>query len=1206
MRNLTWRVREDYWSEKEGKADIMTDREQLKQLVAQLEAQRAVLGDVAVGAALAGLRQKLAELELSETQWPSQSIPSALAGERRLVTIMFADVSGFTAMSEKMDPEAVRDLMNACFERLVPVIERHNGTVDKFIGDEIMALFGAPVAHENDSEQAIRAALDMTDELAAFNTELGTDLGIHFGINTGLVIAGDLGTRQKQEYSVMGDAVNLASRLGDLSERGQILVGLDTYRMTAPLFEFEIRSPIHVKGKANPVQVYRVKGLKGKAGRVHGLEVYGLKSPLVGREAELAAFTACIERLLNGQGGIISVIGEAGVGKSRLVSEVQQTLFSTLPHSTKRFMWLEGRTLSFGQTISYWPFQEIIRQFAGITEEDDEDTAWAKLEGRIKDLFPDQVVEILPYIASMVALPIKGEYEERVKYLDGEAMGRQIFYTLRRFFDRLAQTQPLVLIFEDLHWIDQSSATLLEHLMPLIVNVPLLICGISRSDPKTPDVHLRQIAAHDYADCYTEIRLEPLSSTDTVQLVHNLLEIKDLSHKAHKMILSKAEGNPFFVEEVIRVLIAIGALVRDPTTGRWQATAQVEHVSIPDTIQGVIMARVDRLNEDVKQVLRIASVIGRSFLYRVLRAIDEADRELDRHIDELQQVELIREKSRVPELEYIFKHALAQETTYESILLQRRRELHSKVANCIETLFTDRVEEFYSLLAYHYARAEDWKKAQEYLFKAGDMASRVAADAEALAHYQQALEAYNLAFGDQWDPLQRAILERKIGEAFFRRGEHEQAVEYLRRALAFLGSPFPTSRWGVRWALAKEIARQVSHRLLPSLLLKTTSKQAGQAIIEERAYIYYIIAWAAIFQERGVLASVTLLNISETSGFSRGIAQGFAFMGYLYDCIGLLGLAGYYNSKATALAEQVRHPAAIGVAYLILGIHEYQLGQWEAASEHSRQAAETYRDAGDLRGWGAATAWMAVVWRRIGNFTNSTELAREVIRVGTDSGDFHILAWGLHHGQGLTQWSAGLLDVEETINHLQRTVELFKVIPDYLHLSWALADLGQCYLHQGKLPQALEVLEEAHSFITKHGLRGYSVTEARNGLAGAYLAVAEQAPGTERAKWLKKAAHACRVALRQGKIDRSGLPEATRLQGRYEWLRGKYKAAQQWWQRSLAIAEESGMHYELGMTHLEMGDRLNDRTHLEQAETILAEIGAKWDLRRAKDALRGI
>ncbi|MBC8253645.1 MAG: AAA family ATPase, partial [Ardenticatenia bacterium] len=716
-----------------------------------------------------GLTEALKRLVPKEFAERLLATRGKVEGERRIVTILFSDVKGSTAMAENLDPEEVMEIMDGAFDVLIEPIYRYEGTLARLMGDAILAFFGAPIAHEDDPERACRAALAIIEGAHRYAAHLEAERGIRgfnvrVGINTGLVVVGEVGSDLRVEYTAMGDAVNLAARMESAAEPGTVLITADTHKSIAPLFETEALRPGRVKGKTEPVSVYRVLATKPAAGKARGIA--GLKSPLVGRDFEVAAFTGCVERLLAGQGGIVSVIGEAGLGKSRLVAEIRGQ------YGTRNTpcVWLEGRTLSFGQTISYWPFQEIIRQYAGITEGDDEGSAWAKLESQVAVLFPEQVAEVLPYLASLLALPVRGEYEAKVKYLDSEAMGRQIFLVSRRFFARLAQAQPLVLVFEDMHWIDQSSAALLEHLLPLVESVPVLFCGVSRPDPHTPAARLRKLAASDYGSRYAEIRLQPLSQAESDKLVRNLLASDTLLPSAQAMILHKAEGNPFFVEEVIHTLIAMGAIVRDSSTGRWQVTAAIAQITIPDTLQGVIMARIDRLDEEVKQVLRVASVIGRSFLYRVLRALAEADRELDHRLDELQQVELIRERSRIPELEYIFKHVLTQEATYASILLQRRRELHTQVGACIETLFAERLEGFYGLLAYHYARAEVWEKAQAYLLKAGDQAGQVAADAEALAHYQQALEAYTRVLGDHWDPLQRAVLERKMGEAFYRRG----------------------------------------------------------------------------------------------------------------------------------------------------------------------------------------------------------------------------------------------------------------------------------------------------------------------------------------------------------------------------------------------------------------------------------------------------
>lgn len=1120
-----------------------------------------------------------------------------LPAERKLITVMFADIAGFTRLAETMDPEHVRDLMNACFERLVPPVTQYGGTVDKFIGDEIMALFGAPVAHENDPERALRAALSMQEAIAAFNKARGLHLEAHFGINTGLVIAGGIGTLSQQDYSVMGDAVNLAAHLGHISQGGEILVGPDTYRRTHHLFSFKALGPLRLKGKADPVPVYKLMELRTQPGSWRGLEGRGINSPLVGRGEEVAAFTRRLDRLLGGQGSLLSIRGEAGLGKSRLVAEVKRQM------AAQPIIWLEGRTFSFSQTISYWPFLEIIQADAGITAEDNEEQRWRKLESRIGSLFPEEPAEILPYLATLLALKVPGNMAERVKYLDGETMGRQVFRSMRKYFAQLARKQPLALIFEDLHWMDHSSALLLEHIMPLVRETPLLICGVGRPDSDSPETSLRDIAIRNYADCYQEILLAPLSPTESAQLVRNLLPIEAYIPGLRERLLLKAEGNPFFLEEIIRALIDLGVFVRDRDTGRWQATAQVAQVTIPDTLQGVVMARIDRLGDEVKQVLKLASVIGRTFFYRVLRGIVKVDQELDRHLAELQNFEFIREKSRIPELEYIFKHALLQEAAYESILLQQRKELHLQVGKCVEFLFANRLDEFYGLMAYHYTRAEEWGKAQDYLLKAGDQAGKIAADAEALEHYRQALAAHTRAFGNRWDPWQRAILERKMGEALFRRGQNQAAREYLLRALVSLESPYPVSSRGVRLTIGKELIRQAGHCLASRLGGKRLSEEAV-GIAQERCRIYSVMAWMDYFMdpERLILDALLELNLAEQSGLSVERVLASMGVGLVCDAIPLPRLARFYHLRAVALAEKTQQPIALGQAYLGLALHEHHaLGEGEKAREHYRRSATAYREAGHLRRWAGVKMAETLLWLPE-NLDDRLNLCQEVIRESEDAADHQAWGWGLFM-LAATLDQAGALD--EAAAKMRQALDLLKSVPDYQVVVFASGTLGRCYLRRGNIQQALTVLEEGCQLIEKHRLRGFSCVPVRLHLAQAYLLDAERAEGPPtRGKAMKKAQEACKMALRQVKFDRAAKISAGRMQGTWEWLRDKPKRALRWWQRSLDAASALGARYELGLTYLEMGKFLGDCDYLEKAESIFKELGTKFDWMQAQKLLQ--
>lgn len=590
----------------------MAYHQDIEQAMMALEAQRALLGDTVVDTSLVALQQQLTP------STPLEISSSALRGERKLVTVMFADISGFTAMSEKLDPEEVRGMINGCFERLGAVIERYGGHIDKFIGDEIMALFGAPIAHENDPERSLRAALDMMAALEAFNQEhagqIPKPLALHFGINSGLAIAGGIGTLHRQDYSVMGDTVNLAARLEDLSETGEILVGEATYRLTASLFEFEPMKPVKVKGKEQPVRVYRL--LKAKAvlgGQVRGIE--GLSSPLVGRETELERLKQLLACVYKGQGGLISIIGEAGVGKSRLVNELQ-----TICSMEGQAEWAEGRALSYGESASYLVVRIILRNLLGVGFETPPAEVGLVLRQEIDHLLPGQLAGIYPYLAHLLEVPLDATSAQRIKYLEGEALSRQILNSIRDYILAKARRAPLVLIWEDLHWADPSSLGLLETVLPLTQQSSLLLIFVYRPirDGRVWGFHRKLEGTQ--SGSHIMIQPAPLTPAESSQLLDNLLG-SALPERIKELIINKAEGNPFYLEEVIRSLIEQRALVWSEEGQKWLTTASLSHIELPDTLQGVIMARIDQLDPRSKRVLQVASVIGRNFPYDVLSRV---------------------------------------------------------------------------------------------------------------------------------------------------------------------------------------------------------------------------------------------------------------------------------------------------------------------------------------------------------------------------------------------------------------------------------------------------------------------------------------------------------------------------------------------------------------------------------------------------------
>jgi class 3 adenylate cyclase/tetratricopeptide (TPR) repeat protein len=765
-------------------SDLSEQMETLQAAVAALESQRATLGDAVVEPALAALRKQLDTLDLSLKEAPSD--------ERKVVTILFADISGFTALAEKEDPENVRELINSCFGYLVPVVARYGGTIDKFMGDGIMALFGAPIAHEDDAERALRTALEMMAALETFNRAKGTTLGLHVGINTGRVIAGQIGSQHQSDYSVMGDAVNLAARLEDASSDGEIFVGSNTYQKTEQIFEFEAIPALALKGKEEPVPAWRLRGLKSSPARIRGHP--GLQASLIGRDAELRVVNSVATRLQDGKGGVIAIIGEAGLGKSRLLREARS-------HAEMKGTWIEGRALPYTAGENYFLAREVLCSLVGLTPNmvSEEDGSLLLLRS-LTDAVDGQAAETYPFLARLLDLPLDENSSERIRFVSPEALQAGIVDSFCTYVQARAERRPLVLVWEDLHWCDPSSLRIFEALLPLCAETPiLLICALRPDDT-------RALAAvggpHGDRDARIHrIELSPLTRPQSAALVRDLLHIEDLPASIRDLILDRAEGNPFFLEELLQSLMEEKLIVLDGHQVR--ITADIGALEIPETIEAVIAARLDRLAPANKHTLQRAAVIGRIFERRVLARLDpekagEAAQNLDRALAELQRREFIYaadNEAAADEDNYSFKHAITHSVTYESLLLARRRELHRLVAEIIETLWSERLEEMCVPLAYHYERGDVPPKAVHYLVRAAERARTTFANTEAINFYQSALQ--QLAQSSPADPANQILTAQcheHLADVLTLAGKHEEARAALRSALASVAESYGIAR----------------------------------------------------------------------------------------------------------------------------------------------------------------------------------------------------------------------------------------------------------------------------------------------------------------------------------------------------------------------------------------------------------------------------
>ena len=544
-----------------------------------------------------------------------------LAGERRVVTVLFADVVGSTALAEQLGAETWMTVMNQAFDRIMPAIYRYEGTIARLVGDGLWAFFGAPVAHEDDPVRGVRAALDLISAAKAYGAEVQAQYGVEFAmracLHTGSVVVGAVGDDLRYEYTAMGPTVNLAARLKFTAEPMSVLITENTYRFVAPIFETHDLGEIEVKGIDQPVRIHRVDGPKTEPGRVRGLALAGLESPMVGRDTELATLVQLCEAVQAGLGRAVLLIGEPGLGKTRLIAEWRRMLQQQGRFRTAR--WAEGHGLSYGQGLAYHLLTDLLRSMIGAPESASEAETRAILRSLSGDLFGDEAADVYPYLAHLLSLRLEAEESSRLQVLDPQALQTQYVTALRRLLQALSSQEPLVLVLEDLHWADPSSTELLVRLLTLASTSRLLFCMITRPERDAPGWNLVTAARETLGGSLTEISLQALSESDSRQLVANLLQIEALPEDVRSVILRKAEGNPFFVEEVIRMLIDRGAIVRQGSD--WVVGTGIRDVEIPDTLQSLLLARIDRLPEDVKHTLRVAAVIGRQFPVSVLARV---------------------------------------------------------------------------------------------------------------------------------------------------------------------------------------------------------------------------------------------------------------------------------------------------------------------------------------------------------------------------------------------------------------------------------------------------------------------------------------------------------------------------------------------------------------------------------------------------------
>jgi len=643
----------------------------------------------------------------------------SLVGERKLVTVFFCDVTGFTSFSEKLDPEVVHQIMDGCFKILMEEIHKYEGTINQFTGDGVMALFGAPIAHEDHAQRACHAALAIQRSLSKYGEmvkkKFGHDFKMRIGLNSGPVVVGAIGNDLRMDYTAVGDTTNLAARMEGLAEPGGILVSDSTYRLVKKYFQFKSLGEVTIKGKKDLQSVYKLTRVSDIRSRLDASKAQGF-TEYIGRKDEMRDLQKAFKKAKAGRGQVVGVVGEAGIGKSRFVFEIYQ-------RSDDPCRYIESRCLQYSSSIPFLPMRESFRSYFDIGEGESEERINRKLKTGLEELDKDLIPSLAAF-RHFLSLPAR---DNQWKSLDPKEKQIKTFEAIRNFFIRLSQKTPLFLVLDDIQWIDRTSEEFISYFIEWISNSRILLLLIYRQEYNHP------WASKSF---YKQIGISPLSENESKKFISCLLSDGDISPQVKKLILERTSGNPLFMEELIKTLIENKTIVKK--NGSYQLIESVSGHQVPDTIQGIIAGRMDRLEDNIKTTLQMASVIGRKFVFRILKTLPGLSEEIKTYLLRLQSLEFIYEKRVFPELEYIFKNIITQEVAYNSLLLNRRREIHGNIGTAIEEMYSDRLEEFYEILAHHFSESDNHATALKYLKLSGDKATYNNSAWEAFEFYKKA------------------------------------------------------------------------------------------------------------------------------------------------------------------------------------------------------------------------------------------------------------------------------------------------------------------------------------------------------------------------------------------------------------------------------------------------------------------------------------
>jgi len=1108
-------------------------------------------------------------------------------------------------MTEKLDPEEVKEITGRIFDGVKAVVNKYEGFIERFAGDGVLALFGVPRAHEDDPIRAIQAALDIHALVEALNPryqiKVGRALSMHSGINTGLAVTADVDP-EKGTHGVTGEAINVAARLSDLAEARDILVGPDTYKASKTHFTFQALKPREVKGKSEAILIYKLLSEKAATARVS--QEMQVSSKMVGRDQELAKLEFHILKAVNGQGSVVNVFGEPGVGKSRLLAELRQR------DVISRVSFLEGRSISIGKNLSFHPIIDLFKQWSRIKENDTQAEASNRLEITIRRVCGGETDEVFPFVATMMGMKLSGKHSERIEGIEGEALEKLILKNVRELLIRSSALIPVVIVMEDLHWADTTSLELLESLFRLarthrIVFINVFRPGYWKGDDRKVETLPEWLPDADFA----EVAIKPLDKQTGEVLVNNMLQVKGLPYAVKQQIVDRSGGNPFFMEEIVRSLIDEGAIIQ--TNGAFEVTEKIDHVVIPTTINDVLTARMDRLENQTRDLLKIASVIGRSFFDRILKEVADSIKGIDERLAYLKDAQFIRDRMRMQELEYLFKHALAQEAAYDSILILQRKELHLKIAQSIEIIFREHLHEFYGMLAFHYSKADELEKAEEYMAKAGEEALRSSASSEALHYFQEALELYNTKYGNDADPAKLANFEKSIALAFYNKARWAEAVEYFEKVLNRWGMPLPkkgpagiaTGLWGFLVLL------KVVYLKLPS------SKRAPSSQENEAFELSYKAGEALVFIDNARLFNLSMDTFRRITNFDMSQitkvsvywaipAAGFSYSGKSFGLSNRLFEIGQRYIAAEDIGTRIKH-------FFLGNIIYHCQGAWEKIKDLDESLLNSALRIGEFHSVVTNLWFYGLVKGEQGEFSHFVKAVEKIHQIGeTYNYDqaFDLALWLEAYFLVMKRSTQGALpESKKVILNAREKSSVVLEIAVLGHGAEAQQMAGDTEGAYDSISQASE-LHGRQPMIMPLFVAPYLVARLLVDIEQLKQAICSN-NSQDVAQFKKQAYKSGKAALKNARKYAPYRTKIFRLMGEYYWLIGKQAKAFKWWDKAIKEGERLGARPDLSRTYFKAGkcllepqsktkelNGIDAKGYLEKARVLFEEMGLERDL----------